>query len=169
VTLPDLLVVAGILGILIALLLPMLGRVREKNREVTCIANLRNLSLGFASYAANEGGYLPNFAVTQIPWENAIRPYISLPVSVFVCPSDNELAPVTNSSYDWRDLPDPAATLAGKRLADARSDAILAVEGLPGWHRRGIINVAYVNGTAEAIDQKDYATDWGKPVSPYGK
>ena len=42
-TLIELLVVIGIIMVLLALLLPVLGRGREKGRQVACKANLKNL------------------------------------------------------------------------------------------------------------------------------
>ena len=56
-TLLELLIVIGILGVLIAILLPAIGKVREFDRRVTCQSNLRHIGVGLFAYAAREGTF----------------------------------------------------------------------------------------------------------------
>src|SRR5438105_3241122 len=49
-TLVELLVVIGIIGVLVAILLPALARAREASYVVKCAANLRNVAQGMGSY-----------------------------------------------------------------------------------------------------------------------
>jgi prepilin-type N-terminal cleavage/methylation domain-containing protein/prepilin-type processing-associated H-X9-DG protein len=58
-TLVELLVVIGIIAILLSLLLPAVGRMREKARVVQCASNLRQLGLSLTTYAATNKGTLP--------------------------------------------------------------------------------------------------------------
>src|SRR4051812_37774688 len=61
-TLIELLVVIGIIGVLIAILLPSLGRAREQARATTCASQLRQLGLGLMIYAQNNQGWLPSWS-----------------------------------------------------------------------------------------------------------
>ncbi len=57
-TLPELLVVMTTITILMAVLIPSLGKAREKTRRIVCASNLRQLGFGLRIYATdNLGGY----------------------------------------------------------------------------------------------------------------
>jgi prepilin-type N-terminal cleavage/methylation domain-containing protein/prepilin-type processing-associated H-X9-DG protein len=99
-TLVELLVVVGIIAVLIAILLPVLGRVREDARRTQCAANLRQLGAAFEMYYnANRRSYPgPAWAVPAdddwVYWQaerefgdGLIARYLNHP-EVFRCPSD---------------------------------------------------------------------------------
>jgi prepilin-type N-terminal cleavage/methylation domain-containing protein len=58
-TLIEVLVVVAILALLIALLLPALGRARETARAAVCASNLHQFGLAFAMYGNEHHGYIP--------------------------------------------------------------------------------------------------------------
>ncbi len=58
-TLVELLVVLAVIAILAALLLPALGRAKEKGRLTACRSNLRQLRIGFGLYADDNRDYFP--------------------------------------------------------------------------------------------------------------
>ncbi len=58
-TLVELLIVIGIIGILAGLLLPALGKSKDKARRTTCVGNQRQLALIFQSYAHDHDGQIP--------------------------------------------------------------------------------------------------------------
>lgn len=58
-SLVELLVVVGIVGVLGAMLLPALNRAREASKRASCINNLRQIGLAFKMYADEHDGYYP--------------------------------------------------------------------------------------------------------------
>jgi prepilin-type N-terminal cleavage/methylation domain-containing protein/prepilin-type processing-associated H-X9-DG protein len=58
-TLVELLVVIAIIGILAALLLPVLSKAKEKGRQAVCLNNLRQLNLGFQIYWSDYNEMFP--------------------------------------------------------------------------------------------------------------
>gem|GEM_PF-6479492 len=59
-TLVELLVVIGIIGVLVAILLPTLSSARDRASSVKCLANLKQMGNAIAGYAAENRG--------QVPW-----------------------------------------------------------------------------------------------------
>ncbi len=66
-TLMELLVVIAIIGLLSAILIPAVGRVQERGREVQCTNNLRQLHTAALAFASQSGhGRLPRaYAITR--------------------------------------------------------------------------------------------------------
>ncbi|MEA2735043.1 MAG: hypothetical protein QOE14_1494 [Humisphaera sp.] len=58
-TLVELLVVIGIIGLLIGILLPTLGRARAQANSLQCLSNLRQKGIAVQMYAQANGGRLP--------------------------------------------------------------------------------------------------------------
>lgn len=56
-TLLELLVVVSIITVLIAMLLPALGKARERVRQANCAGNLNQIGKGFLTYAAESGSF----------------------------------------------------------------------------------------------------------------
>jgi prepilin-type N-terminal cleavage/methylation domain-containing protein/prepilin-type processing-associated H-X9-DG protein len=118
-TLVELLVVIAIIGILAALLLPVLGKSKTKAESVTCSNNLQQLSLAWILYAEDNGDLLvnnhgvPETLALRQTWANNVEdwqssddntnlvyltesklgPYASRSARIYKCPSDRQPAP----------------------------------------------------------------------------
>lgn len=156
------LVVLAIIAVALAFLLPAASKVRGAATSTRCLMNLRGISAGLRMYAADSGNHLPYPAFTQIPWERSLARYAAL--EQFACPADQELAPATGSSYDWRDTGVPETTLAGRSPADARADAVLAFDALPGWHAKSQMNVVWADGSSGPLDAGACVLDLQRPI-----
>src|SRR3954451_15402552 len=67
-TIVELLVVIGVIAVIAALLLPSLGRAREKARQVACVSNERQIYAASLAFAADNDGFL--FRPAKV-WEAA--------------------------------------------------------------------------------------------------
>ena len=110
-TLIELLVVVAIISILMALLLPALGRAKELGRATICRGNQKQIGLAVYSYANDHSGFIPPFwnADSGQVWcrrlyENGyVSPSAKTPNSPLVCPTNLGLAEKTgnNISNCW--------------------------------------------------------------------
>ncbi|MCK4999339.1 MAG: type II secretion system protein [Anaerohalosphaera sp.] len=76
-TLIELLVVISIIAMLLAILMPALGKVKEKAKSVVCRTNTRQLSLAFVMYAMENDDRSMNFShASDKYWFYEIAPYL---------------------------------------------------------------------------------------------
>ena len=111
-TLVELLVVVGIIAVLVALLLPALGRAREHANRVKCAANLRAIGMGMTAYTQLYRVYpgtefIASSRLTAAIWPPRLRPLLDGQKEVFHCPSRDD-------SFRWTDTsPSPVIPASG--------------------------------------------------------
>src|SRR5262249_5259007 len=95
-TLIELLVVVAIIAVLAAFLFPVFAQAREKARQATCTANLKQLGQVMMMYAQDhDERYAPTFypsADQTGHWANLMIPYLGQgpqlwPGGIMICPS----------------------------------------------------------------------------------
>lgn len=91
-TLVELLVVIGIIGVLMAILLPAMARAREAAASTHCLSNMRQLQMAQIAYAADQDNYLvvAGDGTEQGAWIGALAAYSSSAL-VRRCASDRSL------------------------------------------------------------------------------
>lgn len=105
-TLIELLVVVAVIAVLLALLLPVLGRARALAKRTTCAGNLRQLGLTWGIYLSDSGGRFYQGINANVNyggwkgikgwWPRPLNPYLFADANdateqnaqVFACPAD---------------------------------------------------------------------------------
>ncbi|NPV49408.1 MAG: prepilin-type N-terminal cleavage/methylation domain-containing protein [Armatimonadetes bacterium] len=87
-TLIELLVVIAIIAILAAILFPVFAKAREKARQTSCLANVKQLSLGILMYAQDYDEKLMRhcYCYTGSCWAYNVQPYVKN-TQILRCPS----------------------------------------------------------------------------------
>lgn len=88
-TLIELLTVIAIIGILAAIIIPTVGKVRESARKSSALSNVRQVTLAISVYASDNRGYLPRQVEAGVDWSGLLVNSGTLPIGgVFAAPSD---------------------------------------------------------------------------------
>jgi prepilin-type N-terminal cleavage/methylation domain-containing protein len=89
-TLIELLVVIGIIAILVALAFPIYGMAIQHANSTSCFTRMRNVGVGFLSYASDNDGQLPGRVdgPGAIKWPTLLLPYVGNNPKTYVDPGD---------------------------------------------------------------------------------
>lgn len=149
-TLIELLVVVAIIGILAAMLLPVLSKSRERARRSNCAANLKQIGLAYQLYANDwegyfgylDGGNPATVTSTLIDWNYAKV------TEGWLCPSSDSTVPDVEDTGDFITTPRGYLTDQGKiHVGDAYQ-----VYSMPDKTYNSHHTAAWVNAVVNATD-----------------
>ncbi|MCX7006778.1 MAG: type II secretion system protein [Kiritimatiellaeota bacterium] len=92
-TLIELLVVIAIIGILVALIVPVLGTVKEKVNRGKCQSNLKQIGLASMALFAENKSKFPDI-VAEEDRAAALLPHMRYISEIFLCPSAPGIGPM---------------------------------------------------------------------------
>ena len=164
-TLVELLVVIAIIGVLAALIFPLLGSSKERARDTYCLNNLRQLGLAIVAYAQDYNSYLPfaedNPAIPASPPLASIRDLLSSYVGgsavVFKCPNDKVWFDKGGTSYEWTyGVTGGMIDKPSKRLNSIPPEQIILMNDFENVHlgastNEGTKNVLYADGHVQPL------------------
>ena len=139
-TLVEMCIVLAIVMILAALLLGVIGRLREKSRQTTCQSNLHQLYLGLTQYVSDNDSQFPNFPQKK----EKLMPYLKS-AQVYICPSVSRPFPPDFAAQDngqdydfalgWfhtlNFVPSPSGGLPVPQLTGVNEAAIIDTASIP--------------------------------------
>jgi prepilin-type processing-associated H-X9-DG protein/prepilin-type N-terminal cleavage/methylation domain-containing protein len=132
-TLLELLVVIGIIGIIAAILVPVIAKARSAAKRTVCIGNLKQVSLAMSMYLGENSDIMPNAA--QLPSlelndnpriVDVLASYTGAP-EVFLCPEDVDeiYFQKEGSSYEYSGM------IAGRKVSQSFLSKRWGEENIP--------------------------------------
>lgn len=163
----ELLVVIAIIAILASLLLPALGRSKDKSGDIKCLSNLKQIGVALTIYADEHNGRLPSAErrpTTPVDPTN-VQPRIVDVLSngvggvlvVFQCPKDQfDWFKNEGSSYEWnyaannQPIEQPGQN-GGVQITADRARLMYDYENFHAGSSNGVKNVLYGDGRVEPL------------------
>jgi len=148
------------MGVLAALLLPALGRAKERARRVSCLSNLKQLTVAMHVFSTDNDFFPWRIPMAQGGAKGRQRVYWSFlamsnelhTLKILICPSDERLV-----ANDWSSLRDTNASyFIGVDTKEGRPGMLLVGDwSLDGGRKNRDCPVAGVNNRAMEIARAD--------------
>ena len=158
-TLVELLTVIAVVGILVAITLPVVGMMRERARDTHCKSNLKQLITAYLLYTQDNKGKVPTDGDSGSVWCQQIAPYMNRHSGteqheMFRCPSvtPDPTALWWNSDYGANlhgAVRNPGFTATAPVMLNAinnPSKVIAFVDWMPRWRFARVFEFGMVNG-----------------------
>ncbi len=156
-TIIEMLVAVAIVGILLAVAIPVVSAVNKKIDSAKCLENLRAIGVALNVYVADHDHRMPSLAGSRSSnqedvavIDTVLAEYVP-GVAVFRCPFDAELAHITGTSYGWNTFlnnqPLAGLNFALGDLIFSDKSSIPVLNDKRDWHARRK-NFLYADGSA---------------------
>jgi prepilin-type N-terminal cleavage/methylation domain-containing protein len=150
-SLMELFVVIAILGVLFALLLPAIQRVREAGRRIESMNNLKQIILGVHHFATNNGSRLPSLDAGRFSPNRpfglfaAIYPYVDRGT-----PSDPTQQAGPGGYFNVKLYISPADPTVSQAIATRSNVASYAANGIV-FHDQARLSTTFLDGESNTI------------------
>lgn len=156
-TVLEMLVAVAIIGILLAVAIPVVSAVNKKIDSAKCLENLRVIGVGLNVYVADHDHRMPALSGRRSSTQEDV-PVIDTVLAEYVpgkaafqCPLDAGLARITGTSYGWNTVlnnqPVAALKFAIGDLIFSDKSSIPILSDKEDWHA-GRKNFLYADGSA---------------------
>jgi prepilin-type N-terminal cleavage/methylation domain-containing protein/prepilin-type processing-associated H-X9-DG protein len=154
-TLIELLVVIAIIGILVALVVPVLGTIKEKTNRGKCQSNLKQIGLASLTLFTEDKSRFPNIPA-DADRATALLPHIRYLSEVFSCPSAPGTGPLvggstSSNSLDYRFNNNIWQGLS-QAIVDDATQAMLAYDLAIRYTHDDGYNALYMDGHAAYVE-----------------
>ncbi len=157
-TLAELLVVLAVIGVLVAVGIPVLGRMAETGRAAKCVSNLRQIGTALGLYLGEHNMTMPTLLAGRKSLsqdgdyiDNTLNAYTPAGSPVFACPSDKGQAAQSGTSYYWNPALNGQAMSGLNFLQNYDHTQVIILADKAAYHPYLVnkVNFLYADGHAE--------------------